>query len=115
MRAGLLRDQVVLQHNNGTRDAEGGVSTSWATLDTVWASIEERGGTEQSTDGTPVAGGMAIITIRQNPLIDAAGKGSAVRVQFDPGNSEKVRVYDVIGVQRDDKRRMHVLTARELY
>ena len=115
MRGGQLRDLIVLQHNSGSRDAEGGIGTTWSTLDTVWAQIDERPGQEGVVEGNPVVGPLTTITIRRNPLLDAASKGSAVRVSFDPGNSEKVRIYDVVGVHRDAKRSMHVLTARELY
>jgi len=116
IRAGELRDQVVLQYSNGTRDAVGGVSTAWATLDTVWAKIEEGTGLETNSDSSPVVAPRGAIVIRRNPLLNAAARGSAVRVSFDPGNSEKVRIYDVLSIQDD---RMHrdaqVLTVREVY
>jgi SPP1 family predicted phage head-tail adaptor len=51
MDIGRLRERVTLQQATTTTDAQGGSATTWATLDTVWASIEPVSGREQIQAG----------------------------------------------------------------
>ncbi len=46
MRSGALRHRVAIQRATETLDAFGQTSRAWATLATVWASIEPTGGSE---------------------------------------------------------------------
>ena len=46
MRAGRLRHRLAVQALAETRDADGGISTGWATSTTVWGSIEPLSGRE---------------------------------------------------------------------
>ena len=46
MRAGKQRHKVTIQKPTETRDAVGGVTTTWATLGTIWASVEPLSGKE---------------------------------------------------------------------
>lgn len=40
MRAGLLRERVTVERLTGTADGGGGFTQAWASLGTVWASVE---------------------------------------------------------------------------
>lgn len=55
MRAGKLRNQIVIQTVTESRDSLGGVSESWATYATVRASIEPLKGTEKFQDKTTLS------------------------------------------------------------
>lgn len=46
MRAGTLDQRVKIESKVEARDAEGGVTESWATFDTVWAKVIGIGGRE---------------------------------------------------------------------
>jgi len=46
MQAGKLRHRVQLQYPSDTRDAHGGITRSWSTSATVWASVEPLTGRE---------------------------------------------------------------------
>ena len=46
MRAGTMRNKVVIQSLTTSQDAYGGVTESWATFDTVWADIQYLTGNE---------------------------------------------------------------------
>lgn len=46
MRAGRLRNRLVLQSKTETRGAAGGVTTTWTTQATVWGGIEPLSGKE---------------------------------------------------------------------
>lgn len=43
---GPLRDRVVIQVNTTSSDSQGGRSSSWGTLATVWASVKALSGAE---------------------------------------------------------------------
>ncbi len=49
MRAGKLRQRVILQRRAETTDAQGGIEESWTTLGYRWASVEPLKGTELFT------------------------------------------------------------------
>lgn len=46
MRAGRLNKRVVIQSVTETRDSKGGITQTWATFSTVWASVEPLVGKE---------------------------------------------------------------------
>lgn len=46
MRAGSLRHRVAIQEPVETRDDHGGITRTWNTIATVWASVEPLSGTE---------------------------------------------------------------------
>jgi len=61
-RLGALRDRVVIQSNTTAVDSQGGRTSSWGTLATVWAHVRALSGSEQ---------------------IDAAAVGSQVRYEVE--------------------------------
>ena len=46
MRAGELKNRIVIQQNSPTRDAYGAAIPSWSTVDTVWGRVADLTGRE---------------------------------------------------------------------
>ena len=46
MRAGKLRHRVAIQEPVENKDVHGGITRTWRTVDTVWASVEPLSGRE---------------------------------------------------------------------
>lgn len=66
---GELRDRIALQTATESRTAQGAVSKSWATTDTVWGRVEIKEGSE-SFQADQVQSSRAVeITIRHKKLI----------------------------------------------
>lgn len=64
MKAGDLRERIEIQTATVTRDAYGEEQPAWATVATVWAKVQERGGREPILADRPVMVISYEITIR---------------------------------------------------
>lgn len=64
LRAGDLRRRVEIQTYTESQDAFGGVSRTWATDATRWASIRQLTAEERVEHGQPEAKSVAMITMR---------------------------------------------------
>jgi SPP1 family predicted phage head-tail adaptor len=51
MRAGQLRQRVIIQQQTVTRDTYGAEVVTWGTLDTVWAAVDPSAGGERWLQG----------------------------------------------------------------
>ena len=65
MRAGKLRERVIIQETTQTQDGAGGVVDSWALVDTVWAEVDYEKGREFFTSAQIVAEESMAIVIRK--------------------------------------------------
>ena len=109
MTTGELRDRVVIQENTTTPDTQGGRSSSWGTLATVWAHIRAAGARERTQ--TEAIGSMAdwVITIRYR-----ADVVPSMRLSWDPYLGS-AKTLQILGVQPlDGKREFMALTCGEV-
>ena len=93
MRAGLLRDSIVVQQQTTTVDDVGQRADSWSTVATVWADVRHKTGLEAIKAGSDVSTVSVSIRIRYRADI-AAG----MRV------SHRSAVYDIEAVLPDARR-----------
>ena len=71
MRAGRLRDRVLLQRNEQVRDAIGGVSTQWVDVDTLNAEIRSVSGRAYLSASAEQAEVTAEILMRYRPDVQS--------------------------------------------
>lgn len=62
--AGELRHRVTIQQEQATLDGQGGRSTTWADLATVWASIEPMAGKESYSWGKLLGESTLVVRMR---------------------------------------------------
>ena len=72
-------DKIIIQQSTETRGAAGGVETSWATYKTVWAEIDDSGGSVTSESEMPVFDNSTVFRVR---TIDAPAVTSKMRVSW---------------------------------
>lgn len=70
MGAGKYRHYVTIQEPSYTQNSFGEQTASWSTVCSVWASIDERVGTERSIAHTPEGRQKVTITTRYPVTID---------------------------------------------
>ena len=93
MQAGKLRHRVAIQAATDTRTSDGSITRTWATADTVWASVEPLTGREL-TEAMKVAGMATLrVTIRYY-----SGLTTAHRLLFG------TRVLEIVNVGNTDER-----------
>ncbi len=68
MRAGQLRNQVVIERYTTTRGSAGQALETWATLKSVWCSIETETGSERIEGGKVDATATHIIKMRYTDI-----------------------------------------------
>jgi SPP1 family predicted phage head-tail adaptor len=105
MRAGQLRNRIVIERNAGTKTASGGMSESWVTFATRWARVRPLSTTERIR-----AGGQDISEITHEVTIrHTAGVTADMRVIHG------TRILDIVAApQADERRREVVLSCREV-
>jgi SPP1 family predicted phage head-tail adaptor len=69
VRAGKLKNKIVVEYETTGRDDFGGVTTSWLTHSTYWSSVAYLGGTE-SLSSDQVRGNLQVqFTVRFDPTV----------------------------------------------
>lgn len=101
MRPGLLDQRITLQRRTETADGGGGVSRSWATLATVWASVKAKASRESVSEGRMSAVFAVMFTIRNRDVRETD------RISW---NGE---VYNIRGVMREGTRPLYVVVEAE--
>ena len=87
VRAGQLRNQITIQSNTDSRDAYGGVTSSWSTHVQAWASINPISGTERQGD-SKITGDLTYEFIfRHDPSVARILTG--MRISWDS------RIFDI--------------------
>lgn len=69
IRAGKLRDQVEIQQAIEVKDGQGGRSTTWSTIETVWAHVRHAREMEKFNAGRLGSVITHVITMRWTPNI----------------------------------------------
>ena len=104
MRAGDLRNRVVIQNRTATQDTYGGEVPTWSTVATVWAAVEPMTGREFLEGRTLEATVDTRIRIRYR-----SGLAPDMRVTWDG------HTYDVLAVLEVKSRRREIhLMCREV-
>lgn len=84
MRAGLLRQRVVIQRETVTKDALGGDVQTWSTLTTVWAEVRPLSGREAIEAGRISSTANVWITVRYRdditPLMRVIWRGRTFEI-----------------------------------
>ena len=91
MRAGDMDQEVVIESKSEARDAEGGVTESWATFATVWAKVIGTGGKEFFAAAAVNAEHTATFKIRYQ-----TGILQTMRIVWD-GRDYDIRAIKYIG------------------
>lgn len=100
---GDLRERVMIQRTTNTRDSVGGIIQSWATVATVWASVEPMSAGEQFRRQQVQAKADWRVTIRyRNDILPAD------RITW------RERVFQVRGLTADERRRFLAISCEEL-
>lgn len=108
LRAGELRRRITLQSRATTRDAEGGQSTTWSDVATVWASIEPSAGKELVAALAFNLDQPSTITIRWRSELANPKAVAAMRAQYNG------RIFDIHSAMIQGERdRVVVLIASE--
>ncbi len=94
MRAGELRQRIIIQANRPTRDAFNAEVAAWSTFATAWARVETLSGHESITQQAAAALVTHRVTIRHR-----TGIVPSMRVVFDS------RVFEIVAVLEDNKNR----------
>jgi len=97
--AGSLCHRVELQNQVSTRDEDGILTTTWQTVDTVWASVEPLSAREFIQSGQGQAAVTARVTIRYRPDVDASWRAL-----------HRGKVYNIAGVLADRDSGLEYLT-----
>ena len=93
-------DKIVIQQSTETRDAYGEVDTTWSTYKTVWAEIDDSGGSKDFTSDMPVYEDGMSFKIRQ---ADAPDLTTKMRISW---NSQ---VWIIRSKQRDGRLRWNII------
>jgi head-tail adaptor len=105
MRAGFLRDRVIIEQPVRATDATGASSTTWEFVAEVAAQILAGRGVEGMRSGTEIAEGLVSIRMRELPGL-----------AFDPAwrltDKDSGTLYDVIAIQPSRKRNDLTVTCR---
>lgn len=101
MRTGSLNVRVALQSATEARDAFGGVTLSWATFATRWASIETTGGGETDVADSAHSGADHTVRIRY----DSAVAATVPRNRVVYGS----RTFEIVAVDHVDQRRREIV------
>jgi SPP1 family predicted phage head-tail adaptor len=99
IRAGELREQIVIEQAAKAQDTAGQEIRTWSTLATVWAAFEPERGREYTTSRTQVDEQPVLFRIRHRSDVDAG-----CRVSFGG------KVYDILSAMQADGQRaeMHL-------
>jgi len=101
---GKYRHRIALQSATDTRTADGGVSQSWSTTNTVWAQLIPAGGTEQIHADKTRADTTHIARIR-----------FGVTVTADMRFTHESRTFQILNVYDDNEgRRELIIEAEEI-
>lgn len=107
MRAGTLRNRVVLQSRTETQGSTGEVTWTWADVDEVWAAIEPISGREYFAAQQVQSSTDTRIRIRYRH-----GVTSKMRVKYEePGSPMYTRYYEIESVinVREGRRELHLM------
>lgn len=109
MTTGDLLDRVVIQQNTTSADTQGGRSSSWGTLATVWANVRAARASEQQQAQAVSSYVDIAVTIRYRQDVTPA-----MRLSWTPyGGSAKT--LQIIGVHPvDGQREFILLTCQEV-
>ncbi len=105
MRAGPLRHRIELQSQSSAPNGIGESILTWATDDTVWASVAPKGGTERYRENKESAEVTHKIRLRYYP-----GLNPAMRIKFG------ARIFDIQTVINFEERNidMEVLAIEQV-
>lgn len=91
VRAGSMKEQIVIQSRTATSDSQGGYTSAWATLATEWAKV-----TEVSYDRIMLDSGVKFTKVCQFDMRergDTYTMGGEYRIYW---NSQYFTVYSVV-------------------
>ncbi len=103
MRAGELRQRIVIEANTPTRNSVAEEVPHWATFATVWAKVETISGAESIEQQQASASLLHHFTIR-----NYAGIQPAMRVRW------RDRIFDISAVLDDNLNRQMLLVCSEV-
>ncbi len=103
MRAGELRERIIIQANRPTRDGFNAEVAVWSTFATVWARVETLSGSESITQQAASANLTHRVTIRY-----LANVAPTMRVSWED------RTLEIVAVVPDDRRREMKLMCTEV-
>lgn len=107
MRAGKLRNKVVIQYNDDSRDAYGGVVSLWKAHTEAWCDISAGAGSENISGSQVSANQTFTFTARVNPSVGRVVPG--MRVSWNN------RTFDIVSASDIDERgAMLSIVAKEL-
>jgi SPP1 family predicted phage head-tail adaptor len=111
MRAGRLRHRVVLQRRSESQGTTGEVTWGWATLATVWASVEPVTGRQFFAAAQVQSEVDTLIRIRYRPKLNE--KLRAVFIQ-DSGPPKVTQYFDVLAVLpiHEGRHEVHLMCKR---
>ena len=87
MRAGTLRNRIVIQKVTETQSSSGAILESWTTFKTIWAEVEPRNGREIFSGAQMVEELSLVLKIRYSPNVVPK-----MRIFW------RGRVFDILGV-----------------
>lgn len=93
--AGQLKDYITLQYPAKARDDRGGITETWATVASIWASVEPLAGREYFAAGREISECSTKVRIRYRENVRAAWRATLgnktweILSVIDPGNEHK--------------------------
>ncbi len=102
MRAGELRQRIIIEQNTPTRDAFGAEVPHWSTFATRWAKIETVNGAETIEQQQAAARLTHQMTIRY-----CSGLAPAMRVNWNG------RLFDITAILEDNVKHQTILQCAE--
>ena len=95
LRSRRMRHRVLLQSPATVSDGQGGVTTTWQNIATVWAEVKEKTASEYSQANKLTGSVVYEITVRHRADIL-----TATRIVYDSRNLNVTGVTDPTGVKR---------------
>lgn len=101
MGPGDLRDRFTIQQKTTVADSQGGRSTTWSTLATVWANVRALGAGERIQAATLGSHLRYVVTIYYRADVTPSMRGS-----WTPYKASTAKTLEIHGVQALDSERV---------